>query len=89
MNKETKNIVGLLLIIAVAFAGMIFGWLHSPMYADVKDQKRLEVKNYLIKNYFFMEKDLRQSLMEKYKFTENEISPDKIMPYNQNLGGLK
>lgn len=96
MRKEVKDILQLLLLILPMFGITVFGWLHSPMYADVIEKDRLAAQIYLVKTYFFRSyfiDEERQAMMEHYGFTEEDIHPTKIFKkweesrYNRNLGG--
>ena len=60
------------------FVLMVFGWLQSPMYADIKTEKRLIIQEYLIKTYYRPDAPGRQELIEKYGFTDDEITPKAI-----------
>lgn len=92
MKKEIKNTLQLLLLVLPLFGILVFGWLHSPMYADAIEKDRLAAQIYLTKTYYFHSPyfdEERQAMMEHYGFTEEDIMPQRETHYNQNPSGLE
>ena len=79
MNKEIKDALQLLAMILPVFALVIIGWLHSPLYADIKAEDRFNARNRLIESYYFPDPYFdREKMMEDYGITDNEINPENL-----------
>lgn len=75
MKKEVKDILQLLLLVLPLFGIMVFGWFHSPMYADAIEQNRVRAQIYLAKTYYYSSyvEEQRQMLMDHYGLTEKGL----------------
>lgn len=90
-RREFKNILNMLLFVLPLFALMFVGWLNSPMYEETKVDQRGAALAWLTTTYWYHDPYTvvtRQSLMEKYNLTDDDIKPD-LTHYNQNLKGSR
>lgn len=78
MNEEQKGAIVLSCIAIPIFALAGFGWLHSPLYAEVKKDQRQNALEWLRLGDYHSSSDLlregeKEKIMEKWGITQEEI----------------
>lgn len=80
MNKQIKDILGMLLIVVPFMAGIVIWWQYSPMYHNIINSQRQAVQNYLIRTYYYSSPYYdKKALMNHYGFTDEDINPVKLL----------
>lgn len=83
VNRDELKRVGFMLLICLPlFVLMFVGFMHSPMYQTAREQEREATQLTIATNYYMLDPSVRQELMTKYGFTEDEVDILKLMGKN-------
>ena len=80
MKQQIKDLLGLMVIVIPMCALTLAVWFHSPMYEGALMAQRLNAAGILRQTYYFDHPAVdKQTMMEHYGFTDEDINPGKLL----------
>jgi len=83
VKQQTKDLLGLMVIVIPMCALTLAVWFHSPMYEGVLIAQRLNAAGILRQAYYFGDHgpvDIdKEGMIEHYGFTDEDINPGELL----------